>query len=85
MVMPSNDEKMRGMIIKKGKSGEESRIDSIQIQSDFLIECLKESSQAELNRFWIDLGDWVFSDEKILASFNANLLDLFFREIEARR
>jgi len=59
--------------------------DSIQRRADFLIECLRESSDAELKKFFVDLGDWVFSDEKILLVFTRNLLDLFFHEMDQRR
>ena len=59
--------------------------DSIQRRADFLIECLRESSDAELKKFFVDLGDWVFSDEKILSIFTRNLLDLYFQEMNQRR
>ncbi len=59
--------------------------DSIQRRSDFLIACLKESSDAERKQYFIDLGDLVFSDEKIFKEFTGCLLDLFFHEMDQRR
>ncbi len=62
-----------------------SASDSIQRRADFLIECLRESSDAELQRFFSNLGGLMFSDERILLIFIQNLLDMFFHEMDQRR
>jgi len=59
--------------------------DSIQRRADFLIECLRESTDAELRRFFVNLGDWIIADERVMTMFNSNLLDLYFAEMDQRR
>ncbi len=39
--------------------------------AESLMDCLKEMSETDRNRFFIDLGEWVFSDEKILSSYQS--------------
>jgi len=76
--MISNEERERGMRgMPEGNS--------IQRRADFLIECLREATDAELRTFFTDLGDWIIADERVLSMFNANLLDLYFAEMDQRR
>ncbi len=72
-----NQERISTEERERGMSARTPSDNSIQRRADFLIETLKESSDAELRQFFIDLSDWVLSDEKILK--------LYFAEMDERR
>lgn len=65
----------------QGEGDEAASLDSIQRRSDYLLECLKESSEAERNRFFNDLAEWVSSDAKVWAAFHNRVKDTLFVEM----